>query len=70
MSLQECIEETDEQVFVDFRPEEFLESEVGIEIDVSFSERICTHGFMALFSAKVHLFIDIFQIFGQKHAVC
>jgi hypothetical protein len=57
MSLQERIEETDKQVFVDFRPEEFLESEVGIEIDISFSERMCTHGFMALFSAKVHLLL-------------
>ena len=35
-ALQQRVQETDEQILVDFRAKEFLECEIRVEIDVSF----------------------------------
>ena len=37
MTLQQGIQETDEQILIHFRPEQFLEGKVSIEVDISFS---------------------------------
>ena len=47
-ALQQGIQETDKQILVDFRTEQFLEREIRIKIDVSFVNTFRTHGLMGL----------------------
>ena len=43
LSVQEAVDEADEQVLVDFGAEQFLESEVGVGVDVSVAKFSAVH---------------------------
>lgn len=43
LSVQEAVDEADEQVLVDFGTKQFLESEVGVGVDVSVAEFSAVH---------------------------
>ena len=49
LPVQQRVEEADEQLLVDFRTEQLLESEVGIKVHVSFDDAFRTHGLDCLY---------------------
>ena len=54
--LHQCVKETDQEVFVELRAEEFLEAKVGVWVNVAF---LCHILFIYIFSANLAIKLEI-----------